>query len=75
VLLRDLAEELITITVTVAGETGAGGEAIGDALGVSRSTVRKRWPAAVAGAPGPRRAAFTTSGSEFWSDPDPNGDR
>lgn len=73
--IREVAEELTAITVTVAGETGAGGEAIGNALGVSRSAVRKRWPAAVAGARGPRRAVFTTSGSELWSDPDQNGDR
>ena len=65
--VRDLAEQLIQVTVTVAGENGAGGELIGRALGVTRSAVRKRWPEVVAGSPGPRRAAFTTSRCDEWT--------
>ncbi|WNV84935.1 hypothetical protein [Umezawaea sp. Da 62-37] len=64
--VRDLADELIAGTVGLAGRTGAGGEAIGNALGTSRSAVRKRWPDTVAGASGPRRPVFTTVGSELW---------
>jgi hypothetical protein len=64
----DLAEQLIEVTVTVAGENGAGGELIGEALGVTRGAVRKRWPDVVAGSPGPRRATFTTAHSDEWTD-------
>jgi hypothetical protein len=72
--VSDLAEQLITVTVTVAGETGAGGALIGEALGVTRSAVRKRWPDVVAGSPGPRRATFTTAHSDEWTDaPDQPG--
>jgi hypothetical protein len=65
--VRDAAQELIDLTVSVAGANGAGGEAIGKTLGVSRVAVRKKWPDAVAGASGPRKPEFTTLGSDAWT--------
>lgn len=65
--VRDMAQQLIDITVTVAGATGVGGEAIGKSLGITRAAVRKKWPDAVAGASGPRRAEFTAVGSDAWA--------
>jgi hypothetical protein len=64
--VRDIADQLIDMTVTVAGTTGAGGQAIGDALQVTRSAVRKKYPEAVSGAPGPRKAITTRYGRGEW---------
>lgn len=69
-----MAEQLIDVTVTVAGTTGASGEAIGEALKVTRGAVRKRWPEAVAGRPGPRQAVPTIYGREDWAGTPENGD-
>ncbi|MGI8313388.1 hypothetical protein [Saccharopolyspora hattusasensis] len=71
--IRELADQLIDVTVTVAATTGAGGQAIGEALNVTRSAVRKKYPDAVAGRPGPRKAAPTTYGSADWTDPPEDG--
>lgn len=72
--VRDMAEQLIAVTVTVAGATGAGGTAIGEALGVTRSAVRKKYPDAVAGRPGPREPEPTAYGREDWEGTPENGD-
>ncbi|MEV6228052.1 hypothetical protein AB0L88_09315 [Saccharopolyspora shandongensis] len=66
--VRDLAEQLIDLTTTIAGTTGAGGQAIGEALNVTRSAVRKKYPNAVSGRTGPRKAAATTYGRADWND-------
>jgi hypothetical protein len=66
--VRDLAQQLIDMTVTVAGTAGAGGQAIGEALNVTRSAVRQRYPEAVAGRPGPRSAVPTMYGRTDWVD-------
>ena len=65
--VRDMAEKLIAMTVTVAGDTGASGELIGAALGVTRSGVRKAYPDAVMGSPGPKRPKATLRGRETWA--------
>lgn len=61
--VRRLADELIKITVTVAGETGAAAPAIGTALGgITGSAVRKKYPNAVDSRPGPNRPARAATG-------------
>jgi len=68
--LKQMAEELIELTVTVAGETGAAAPELGGALGgVSGSAVRKRFPGAVVsrpGRPGADRASWTDTGRDAW---------
>lgn len=70
--LKAMVEELIELTVTVAGETGAAAPELGEALGgVSGSAVRKRFPGAVAsrpGRPGADRANWTDTGRDAWPD-------
>lgn len=66
--VRDLADQLIDLTVTTAGTTGAGGQAIGDALNVTRAAVRQRYPDAIGDRPGPRKAALTDYGRAAWTD-------
>jgi hypothetical protein len=69
--LKEMVEQLIELTVTVAGETGAAAPTLGDALGgVSGSAVRKRFRGAVGsrpGRPGADRASWTDTGRDVWS--------
>jgi hypothetical protein len=71
--LKEMVEQMIALTVTVAGETGAPAPALGDALGgVSGSAVRKRFPGAVTsrpGRPGADRASWTDTGRDAWVTP------
>jgi hypothetical protein len=65
--VRQLADGLINVTVTAAGETGAAAPAIGTALGgITGSAVRKKYPSAVDSRPGPNRPARAETGRAEW---------
>jgi hypothetical protein len=65
---RRLADQLINLTVTFAGEAGATAPAIGRALGgISGSAVRKKYLKVVDSRPGPNRPAHTETGRDEWS--------